>query len=56
MRFEVCCTRGEAEPCRDDVAMSMGGVRSAMSRFGGDRPKSGKIGSPKSGSKSAEST
>ena len=56
MRFEVCCTCGEAEPWRDGVAMSMGEVRSAMSRLGGDWPKSGKVESPDSGSKSAEST
>ena len=55
VRFEVCCTRGEAEPCRDDVAMSMGEVRSAMSRLGGDCAKRGKVESPNSGSKSAES-
>lgn len=56
VRFEVCCTRGEAEPCRDDVAMSMGEVRSAMSRLGGDCAKRGNDESPSSGSKRAEST
>lgn len=55
VRFEVCCTRGEAEPCRDDVAMLMGEVRSAMSRVGGDCPNRGKVKSPNSGSKRAES-
>lgn len=55
VRFEVCCTRGEAELCRDDVAMLMGEVRPAMSRLGGEGAKSGKVESPSSGSRRAES-